>query len=106
MILPVGVWNVFGSFAYYVATGGTMSYEQYSISANSVVVADNNLLTIGRYTTETGRYMVNRMNTIYVSNGTQPVYLTFKLIFSGGGSYQYNNTTQTTYVNFYAVRIA
>ena len=106
MTLPVGVWNVFGAFAYYVNTGGTMSYEQYSISASNAVLDDNCLLTIGRYTTDTGRNMVNRMNTIYISNGTQNVYLMFKLIFSGGGAYQYNYNTQTTYVKFYAVRIA
>jgi hypothetical protein len=107
ILLPAGVWNVFGQGGFYINTVGTIRKQYISITfSNSVINVDCLTSTAGT-TTTTSDFYIQRINEIVVSNGSAifpNVFLNINVDFTSG-VYQITTLSQN-YTKLYAVRIA
>jgi hypothetical protein len=103
ILLPVGVWNVFGQSEYYIRTAGTLETSAVSLSLNNLNV-DYDIcdLTINNNSMIGGGSIVKRINNIFTSSGSTTIYLMNLLQYFSPlvVDHSSNNT------NIYAVRIA
>ena len=106
ILLPPGVWNVFGQGGFYINTGGTIRKQYISISSSNSLISTQCMTSTTGMTTTTSDLYIQRINEIVVSNGSifPNVFLNINVDFSSG-VYQITTYSQG-FTQFYAVRIA
>jgi hypothetical protein len=106
ILLPAGVWNVFGQGGFYINTGGTIRKQYISISSSNSLISTQCMTSTTGMTTTTSDLYIQRINEIVVSNGSilPNIFLNINVDFTSG-VYQITTYSQS-FTQFYAVRIA